>query len=222
MEIKLAPSILAADFSRLYQDVQAAEEAGAEYIHFDVMDGNFVPNISFGAPVIKALRGKSRSFFDVHMMVTDPERYLEDLCGAGADRITIHQEACRHLDRALHQIDELGIKAGIALNPSTPVETLEHVLPLADLVLIMSVNPGFGGQKLIPYTLEKISRLRKIREERKLDFSIGIDGGVNIGNVREVIRSGADFIVAGSAVFQPQETIAGNTAAFMELMEERD
>lgn len=218
----LSPSILAADFGKLRENIRIAEEAGAESFHFDVMDGNFVPNISFGAAVIESLRADSKAFFDVHMMVEQPERYVEEMKKAGADRITIHAEATRHLDRAVQQIKELGIEAGLALNPASPLNLIEEVLPELNMVLIMSVNPGFGGQKLIPYTLKKIEKLKERREKESLSFRIGIDGGVGTGNLEEVLKSGADFIVAGSSVFRPQDKIAENVLALRSILEKME
>jgi ribulose-phosphate 3-epimerase len=218
MNCTLSPSILAADFANLAEDIKRAEQAGIDCFHFDVMDGSFVPNISFGAPVIKALRSISHAFFDVHMMVEEPGRYIEDMKKAGADSITVHQEACRHLDRTINQIREAGLKAGVALNPATPVSTLDCIMPMVDLVLVMSVNPGFGGQKLIPYTLDKIRTLRRESEEAGMDLTIGIDGGVNVQNLASVLDAGADFIIAGSAVFQPNDKIEENVNAMRKLM----
>ena len=166
--LKLAPSLLAADFKRLEEQVQTVERAGAEYLHLDVMDGAFVPSISFGMPVIQSLRSCTGLVFDVHMMVEEPGRYIQDIKAAGADLICVHQEACIHLDRTVNQIKEAGLKAAVALNPATPVSTLENILPELDMVLIMSVNPGFGGQKFIPYALDKVRRVRAMADERGL------------------------------------------------------
>lgn len=218
MEYILAPSILAADFGNLRQDVETVAEAGAQYIHIDVMDGMFVPSISFGMPVIKSIRSCTDKVFDVHMMVEEPGRYAEDMKKAGADLLCVHQEACRHLDRTIHQIHDLGMKAGVALNPATPVETLEWILEEVDMVLIMSVNPGFGGQKFIPYALEKVKRLRAMLDEKGLKTDIQVDGGIRLGNVRQVLEAGANIIVAGSAVYQGDA--AANTAAFCEIFKE--
>lgn len=216
--IRLAPSVLGADFSRLGEEIQAVDRAGAQYIHLDVMDGTFVPSISFGMPVIERLRSVTDRVFDVHMMVEEPGRYVEDMKKAGADLICVHQEACRHLDRTVNQIKELGLKAAVALNPATPVSTLSCILDQLDMALIMSVNPGFGGQKFIPYTLDKIRELRRMSNERGLNLDIQVDGGVGLGNVRQVIEAGANVIVAGSAVFKGDA--AANTKAFLEIFKE--
>ena len=216
--MKIAPSLLAADFSRLGEDVKKVADAGAEYIHLDVMDGAFVPSISFGMPVIEKLRGCTDKVFDVHMMVEEPGRYVPDIKKAGADIICVHQEACKHLDRTINQIKEAGCKAAVALNPATPVETLSCILDQADMFLIMSVNPGFGGQKFIPYTVEKIKKLRQMLDEAGLKTDIQVDGGVSAANVRTLIEAGANVFVAGSAVFK--NDAAANTKEFLEIFKE--
>lgn len=214
----LAPSILSADFRKLGQEVETVVNAGAEYVHIDVMDGMFVPSISYGMPVIKSIRPCTDKIFDVHMMVEEPGRYVEAMKEAGADLVCVHQEACRHLDRTLNQIRELGMKAGVALNPATPVSVLDCVLDQVDMVLIMSVNPGFGGQKFIPYTLEKVRSLRKRMNLLGLNTDIQVDGGISLSNVGEVIEAGANIIVAGSAVYSGNVT--GNVRAFLRKFEE--
>ena len=197
----LSPSLLSADFSRLKEELQDITDGGATYLHIDVMDGSFVPSISFGMPVIKSLRSVTELCFDVHLMIDNPERYIKDFVDCGADIITVHAEATNHLNRVLMQIKENGLKAGVSLNPATPLSVLEHVLEYVDMVLIMSVNPGFGGQQYIPNTTEKIKALRKMIEEKGLDIDIEVDGGVKTSNVKEVLEAGANVIVAGSAVF---------------------
>ena len=214
----LAPSVLAADFSKLGEEVKTVADAGAKYIHLDVMDGAFVPSISFGMPVIEKLRGCTDAILDVHMMVEEPGRYIQDMKKVGADLICVHQEACVHLDRTINQIKEAGCKAAVALNPATPVETLSCILDQVDMFLIMSVNPGFGGQKFIPYAVEKIKKLRKMLDDAGLKTDIQVDGGVTTENVRMLIEAGANVFVAGSAVFK--NDAAANTKAFLEIFKE--
>jgi ribulose-phosphate 3-epimerase len=214
----LAPSILAADFKQLGQQVSDAANAGAEYIHIDVMDGAFVPSISFGMPVIKSIRGCTDKVFDVHMMVQEPGRYITDMKEAGADLICVHAEACTHLDRTINQIKEAGLKAGVALNPATPLSVLDCILSEVDMVLIMTVNPGFGGQKFIPYTLDKIRRLRAMCNERGLKTDIQVDGGVTSDNVKELMDAGANIFVAGSAVFGRE--VSESIGEFMKIFRE--
>lgn len=198
---KLSPSILAADFSRLGEQVVSLKEGGAEYIHIDVMDGIFVPNLSFGFPIIRSIRGLTDQVFDVHLMIQDPIRYIQEFKQVGADILTVHAEACMHLHRTVSAIREAGMKAGIALNPATPVSVLEHVLELADLVLIMSVNPGYGGQKFIPESYKKIQTLKEIRKEHNYNFEIEVDGGVCFENAKDLQEAGVDVFVAGTQVF---------------------
>ena len=206
--IQLAPSILSADFSQLGQQVACIEEGGAHLIHVDVMDGHFVPNISFGAAVMKSLTGKTSLPFDVHLMIEKPDDFLEDFITPQTEYITVHQEACVHLHRTLQHIRAAGAKAGVSINPATPLCMLDEILEEADLILIMSVNPGFGGQKMIPSALHKIEELKRRREELGLDFRIEIDGGVNLDNIAGVAQAGTDIIVAGSAAFGAED-IAG-------------
>ena len=210
--IKISPSILSADFSRLGEDVQAVDRAGADYIHIDVMDGHFVPNITIGPLVVEALRKVTAKPLDVHLMIENPDLYISDFAKAGADIITVHQEAVPHLHRTLQLIKSLGKKAGVSLNPATPVETLDVILDELDLVLIMSVNPGFGGQSFIPSALDKIRTLRQRITERGLSTELEVDGGVKIDNIREVVAAGADVLVAGSAVFNTENYAATMTA----------
>ncbi len=214
----LAPSILAADFAHLGEEVRRVAGAGAEYIHIDVMDGMFVPSLSFGMPVIKSIRPCTDKVFDVHMMVEEPGRYADAMKEAGADLLCVHQEACRHLDRTISQIKGLGMKAGVAINPATPVGVLDCVLEQVDMVLIMLVNPGFGGQKLIPYTLEKVRQLRRHTDSLGLDLDIQVDGGVTLNNADQVLAAGANVLVTGSAVFGGDAAV--NTQAFIKKFEE--
>lgn len=214
MKNRLSPSILAADFGALKEDMLLAEEAGAESFHFDIMDGHFVPNISYGADLVSSLRKDSQAFFDVHLMVDNPDFYFPIFKKAGADRISFHVEATAHVDRALQAIKELGMEAGLVLNPATPLFYLEEILPSCSYVLLMSVNPGFGGQKFIPYTLDKVKRLRKMAEERGVDLEIGIDGGVSVSNIQEIVEMGANFIVAGSSIFSKKDEIKERVQAF--------
>ena len=218
MYYKVAPSVLAADVAELGSQLRAVSEAGAEWIHLDVMDGAFVPSISFGMPVIKSIRRVTDRVFDVHMMVEEPGRYVEDVKKAGADVITVHAEACKHLDRVISQIKEAGCRAGVALNPATPVSVLEHILDQVDMVLIMTVNPGFGGQKFIPYTIEKVKAVRRLCDERGLTTDIQVDGGISAANVREVLEAGANIFVAGSAVFGTDP--AARTREMVEIFKE--
>lgn len=192
------------------------EEAGAQYLHLDVMDGAFVPSISFGMPVIQSLRKNSNMTFDVHLMIEDPDRYLDEFAAIGADILTVHAEACTHLDRTIQKIHQLGKKAGVALNPATPLSVIEWVLPEVDMVLLMSVNPGFGGQKYIPYVTDKIRALRAMVDGRGLETDIEVDGGVSLANVSSVLEAGANVMVAGSAVFRGDA--AENVKAFLEKL----
>ncbi len=199
--IEIAPSILAADFSRLGEEIAAVERGGARMLHVDVMDGHFVPNISIGVPVVSSLRKATTLVLDVHLMISEPDRYVGAFAEAGADMISVHQETTPHLDRVLASIQERDIEAGVVLNPATPVDTLAEVLPTVDFVLVMSVNPGFGGQKFIPGALEKLKQLKELRSRYNYAFRIEVDGGVGLENVTEIVRAGAEIIVAGTSIF---------------------
>lgn len=214
----LSPSILAADFKTLGENIRAVDRAGAQYIHIDVMDGMFVPSISFGMPVISSIRRVTQRVFDVHLMVQDPDRYLDDFVNCGADLITVHAEACRHLDRTLEAIRSKGIKAGVALCPATPLSVLDYVWNKADMILLMTVNPGFGGQKYIPEMTEKIRTLRGILDQKGLRTDIEVDGGINDGTIRTVLDAGANVCVAGSAVFG--KNIEDNVRKYLAVMAE--
>ena len=212
----LAPSILSADFAKLGEQIRLIDEAGAQYIHFDVMDGMFVPSISFGLPVLRSIRPLTDRILDVHLMIEEPERYVRDFAEAGADIITVHAEACTHLDRTISQIHETGALAGVALNPATPVSELTYVLPQVDMVLLMSVNPGFGGQKFIAYTIDKLARLSELMYQRETVCDVEVDGGITLDNAEQVMRAGANILVAGSAVFCGD--IRENVCSFLEMM----
>ena len=212
----LSPSILSADFGILAEQVKRAENAGAQWLHIDVMDGHFVPNMTFAMPVIKSLRKYTDMFFDVHLMIEEPIRYIEDFVKAGADIITVHVEACKDVVATLEKIKECGVKAAITLNPPTPVSAIEPYLDKVDMVLVMSVNPGFGGQKFIPESLDKVKEIRSLLDAKGLDTDIEIDGGVNAGNLASVLEAGANVIVAGSAIFSGD--VADNVKKFKEIM----
>ena len=212
----LAPSLLAADFARLGEQMRIIDQAGAQYFHYDVMDGQFVPNISMGFPVLQSIRKVTQKKLDVHLMIEHPERYISDFSDAGADIITVHAEACTHLDQIVGDIKREGLMASVALNPSTPLSVLDYILPEVDMVLVMTVNPGYGGQKMIPYTLDKIRELRGIVQRRGLSTDIEVDGGVKIDNVDQFLAAGANVIVAGSGIFKGD--LAGNVVAFLAKM----
>ena len=208
--VEIVPSILSADFARLAEEIAGVERGGARLLHLDVMDGHFVPNLTIGPPVVESVRKATRLHLDVHLMIENPERYVEAFVGSGANSVSVHYEACRHLDGVLGMIRRAGAMAGVVLNPATPVAVLEDVLEVADYVLLMSVNPGFGGQKLIPYVLDKARKLDRMRREKGLALPIEIDGGVHKENLAEVVRAGCDWIVTGSGIFHspdPEATV---------------
>jgi ribulose-phosphate 3-epimerase len=216
--VEILPSILSADFARLGEQVAAVEAAGCRMLHVDIMDGHFVPNLTIGPPVVKSLRKCTRLVLDVHLMITDPDRYAPLFIEAGANQVSVHQEVAPHLDRTLRMIQSEGAKAGVVINPSTPVGTLENILEVADYVLVMSVNPGFGGQAFIPYTLDKVRKLVALRRDRGLGYRIEIDGGVAVDNIGEIARAGVDWAVSGASVFGK----ADPAEAFRELRREAD
>ncbi len=212
MMTKIAPSILSADFANLANEIRDVEKGGADYIHVDVMDGHFVPNITIGPLIVEAIRPVTKLPLDVHLMIENPDQYIEAFIKAGADIITVHQEACVHLHRTIMMIKEQGVKAGVVLNPATPVSLIEEILPELDMVLLMTVNPGFGGQRFIPSVLKKVEELSSLREALELDFEIEIDGGVNIETAGLCTNAGADVLVAGSAVYNQEDRVAAIAA----------
>lgn len=210
--VEILPSILAADFARLGEQIAEVERAGATMLHVDVMDGHFVPNLTLGPPVVESIRKITRSTLDLHLMITDPDKYAPIFIAAGADQVLVHQEACKHLDGTLREIHKAGARAGVVINPATPVAAIDEVLGLVDYVLVMSVNPGFGGQEFIPYTLDKVRRLDALRRDRRLSFAIEIDGGITRENIGEAVRAGCDWIVTGSSIFHTPDPAAAFAA----------
>lgn len=203
--VEIAPSILSADFARLGEQIEAVKRGGATTLHIDVMDGRFVPNISIGVPVVRSLRATTDLRLDCHLMIEDPDRYVSTFIDAGANMVSVHEEACPHLDRSVRLIKNLGAEAGVALNPATPVHLLDDVLEIVDFVLIMSVNPGFGGQQFLPDSIDKIRRIKQVREDQKLGFRIEVDGGVNLANLPVIVEAGCDIVVAGTVIFGTED-----------------
>ncbi len=216
MKCVLAPSILSADFKNLGQEIKKTEDNGAEFLHFDVMDGLFVPSISFGVPVLKSIRSVTDQIIDAHLMIQDPIRYIETFKEAGADYVTVHLEACENVEKTLAKIHECGMKAGLSICPETAVETIIPYVEMVDLILIMGVHPGFGGQKLIPETFDRLRQVRQILDEKNPKVDVQVDGGIHLGNVREILDAGANIIVTGSAVFNGD--VEENTRKFMEIL----
>jgi ribulose-phosphate 3-epimerase len=216
VSIRIAPSILSANFAALAEDIKKVEEAGAHLLHVDVMDGHFVPNITIGPPVVRAIRKVTKLPLDVHLMISDPDKYIPDFVDAGASILTVHAEATVHLDRTLNLIRSRNVFAGVSIVPSTPLSAVEHVLGVADMLLIMTVNPGFGGQKFIPYTAEKVKRARKLIEERNYGCAIEVDGGIDAATIPEVVKAGAQVLVSGSAIFQSADP-AGKVRELLEI-----
>ena len=212
----LSPSLLSIDFNHIERNAKVLDEAGVKWFHLDVMDGNFVTNISFGPPVIKCIRKITKSFFDVHLMIEEPIRYIDAFKDAGADMLTIHYEACTDVADTIEHIKAVGLKVGIAINPETPVSAIEEYIDKVDMVLVMSVKPGFGGQKFMPVALDKLKEVRKLADEKNPDMHIQVDGGITTGNVQEVLDAGANVVVAGSAVFKGDK--AANVKAFLDIL----
>jgi ribulose-phosphate 3-epimerase len=210
--VRVAPSILSADFARLADEIALVERGGADWLHVDVMDGHFVPNLTVGPPIVESIRKVTKLPLDVHLMMTDPDQFIEEFAEAGANFLTVHVEACPHLHRTLHFIKQKGVKAGVTLNPATPLSTVEEILADADLLLIMSVNPGFGGQQFIPAVLDKIRRARAMIEQTDSRAALEVDGGIKPSNAAEIIQAGADVLVAGSAIFSSEDYAAAITA----------